>query len=171
MLRSDLTFCDCRQGSPRAFADFIVFVPSTNGGTASARLVVVDRNDPKGIDERSYRLFRDVLTFVDTIQTETKTKPIIEQLVDAAGSIGSNREEALGASSRKEFIRFNEIALRSANETVRWLRSCAAKRLGSQEKCVALLDEARQLARILGRIVVTSKQRAGLPLSNRKPHT
>ncbi len=129
----------------------------------------VDRTDPNGIDERSFRFLRDVLTFVDTIQKEPKTVRIIEQLVDAAGSIGGNREEALGASSRKEFIRYNEIALRSANETVRWLRVCAAKQLGSQEKCVALLDEARQLARILGRIIVTSKQRAGLQLEGRKP--
>ena len=119
----------------------------------------MDRNDPNGIDERSFRLLIDVLTFVDTIQKGPKTVKIIEQLVDAAGSIGGNREEALGGSSRKEFIRFNEIALRCANETVRWLRVCAAKQLGSQQQCTVLLDEARQLSRILGRIVVTSKNR------------
>jgi four helix bundle protein len=119
----------------------------------------MDRNDPKGIDERSLRFFTDILTFVDTIQKGPKTVRIIEQLVDAAGSIGGNREEALGGSSRKEFIRYNEIALRGANETVRWLRACAAKQLGAQAQCVALLDEARQLARILGRIIVTSKNR------------
>ena len=119
----------------------------------------MDRHDPKGIDERSFRLRIDVLTFVDTIQKGPKTARLIEQLVDAAGSIGGNREEALGGSSRKEFIRFNEIALRSANETVGWLRACAARQLGSQPQCVVLLDEARQLARILGRIVVTSKRR------------
>jgi four helix bundle protein len=119
----------------------------------------VDRDDPNGIDERSYRFFIDVLGFVDTIPRGPKTNRIIEQLVDSAGSIGGNREEARGASSRKEFIRFNEISLRSANESARWLRACAAKQLGSQNQCVALLDEARQLARILGRIVVTSKER------------
>jgi four helix bundle protein len=122
-------------------------------------LPCVDREDPNGIDERSFRFFVNVLGFVDTIQKGPKTNRLIEQLVNSAGSIGGNREEALGASSRKEFIRFNEIALRSANETVRWLRACAAKQLGSQQQCVALLDEARQLARILGRIVVTSKKR------------
>jgi four helix bundle protein len=112
----------------------------------------MDRNDPKGIDERSFYFYRDVLTFVETIREGPKTKDIIEQLVAAAGSIGANREEARGASTRKEFIRFNEVALRGANESVRWLRACAAKRLGDREKCVALLDEARQLARILGRM-------------------
>ena len=117
------------------------------------------RDDPNGIDERSLRFFNDVLTFVDTIQLTPKTSRLVEQLAAAAGSIGNNREEARGASSRQEFIRYNEIALRSANESVRWLRACAINRIGSRDKCVALLDEARQLARILGKIVVTTKRR------------
>ena len=56
-------------------------------------------------------------------------------------------------------IRFNEVSLRGANESVRWLRACAARKLGAQPQCIALLDEGRQLARILGKIVVTSKLR------------
>jgi four helix bundle protein len=55
----------------------------------------------------------------------------------------------LGGSSRDEFIRYNEISLRGANESVRWLRACATRRLGAQQQCLALLDEGRQLARIL----------------------
>jgi four helix bundle protein len=117
------------------------------------------RDDENGIDERSHRFFVNVLAFVDTIPVEPKTKRLIEQLAAAAGSIGGNREEALGGSTRKEFIRFNEVSLRGANESVRWLRACAVRKLGAQQTCVALLDEGRQLARILGRIVVTSKLR------------
>jgi len=120
------------------------------------------RDDENGIDERSFRFFCDVMSFVDTIPAGPKTNRLVEQLVDAAGPIGGNREEALGASSRREFIRYNEIALRSANETVRWLRACAARRLGAQEECLSLLDEARQLARILAQIVITAKRRGGL---------
>jgi len=57
------------------------------------------------------------LRFLDSVPNRPATKRLIEQLADASGSIGGNREEALGGSSRKEFIRFNEIALRGANET------------------------------------------------------
>lgn len=116
------------------------------------------RDDENGIDERSHRFFVAVLAFVDTIPVEPKTKKLIEQLAASAGSIGGNREEALGGSTRKEFIRFNEVSLRGANESVRWLRACAARNLGARQQCVALLDEGRQLARILGKIVVTSKR-------------
>ena len=79
-------------------------------------VVVMEWDDSNGIDERSLRFFCDVLAFVDTIPLGPKTKKLVEQLVDSAGSIGANREEALGGSSRREFIRFNEISLRSANE-------------------------------------------------------
>jgi four helix bundle protein len=68
----------------------------------------VERDDPNGIDERSFRFFIDVLTFVDTIEQTPRTNRIVEQLVAAAGSVGNNREEARGASSRKEFIRYNK---------------------------------------------------------------
>jgi four helix bundle protein len=78
--------------------------------------------------------------------------------VDAAGSIGSNREEALSRSTTREAIHFNEISLRGASESVRWLRACAARRLGSQEKCVPLIDEAGQLARLLTRVVIRAKR-------------
>ena len=120
----------------------------------------MERNDENAIDERSFRFYCDVLEFVDSIPRGPKTNGLIGQLVDAAGSIGNNRDEALGGSSRKEFIRYNEIALRSANESVRWLRACATRRLGTPEKCLRLLDEAHQLARILGKIVITSKRRS-----------
>ena len=120
----------------------------------------MDRNDPKGIDERSLRFFQDVLTFVDTIRREPKTTRLIEQLLvqpDRLEAIGKKRSAPCVAQGVHPLQR---VAVRSANETVRWLRACAAKQLGSQEQCVALLDEACQLARILGRFVVTSKRRA-----------
>src|SRR5687768_3920053 len=114
-------------------------------------------NNPHGIDERAFDFFCGVIRFVRTIQTEPGIWRLAGQLVAAAGSVAANREEATSGSSRKEFIRFNEIALRSAKESVVWLRACAATSLGEPRQCVSLLSEARQLAKILGAIVVSSK--------------
>jgi four helix bundle protein len=116
------------------------------------------RKDPEGIDERAYRFFCDVVAFVETVPIGPTTSRMIGQLVDAAGAIGSNREEALSRSTTREAIHFNEIALRGATESVRWLRACAARRLGSQEKCVPLIDEAGQLARLLTRVVIRARR-------------
>ena len=116
------------------------------------------RHDPEGIDERAYRFFCDVVAFVETVPIGPTTSRIIGQLVDAAGSIGSNREEALSRSSNREVIHYNEISLRGASESVRWLRACAARRLGSHEKCVPLVDEGQQLTRLLTRVVIRAKR-------------
>jgi four helix bundle protein len=116
------------------------------------------RKDPEGIDERAYRFFCDVVAFVETVPIGPTTSRMIGQLVDAAGAIGSNREEALSRSTTREAIHFNEISLRGATESVRWLRACAARRLGSQEKCVPLIDEAGQLARLLTRLVIRARR-------------
>ena len=116
------------------------------------------RNDPEGIDERAYRFYCDVVAFVETVPIGPTTSRIIGQLLDAAGSIGSNREEALSRSSTREIIHFNESSLRGASDSVRWLRACAARRRGSLEKCVPLVDEGQQLARLLTRVLIRSKR-------------
>ena len=116
------------------------------------------RQDPDGIDERAYRFFCDVVAFVETVPIGPTTSRVIGQLVDAAGAIGSNREEALTRSSTREIMHFNEKSLRGASESVRWLRACAARRLGSQEKCLPLIDEGAQLGRLLTRVVIRAKR-------------
>ena len=116
------------------------------------------QHDSEGIDERAYRFFCDVVAFVETVPIGPTTSRMIGQLVDAAGSIGSNREEALSRSSNREIIHFNEISLRGASESVRWLRACASRRLGSQEKCEPLIGEGQQLMRLLTRAVIRARR-------------
>ena len=132
-------------------------------GTSRAPDRLMKQDDQYDIDERSTLFFCDVIAFVETVPLGARTSRIIEQLVDAAGSIGTNRDEANDGSSRGEFIRFNENSLRGANNSVYWLRVCVDRKLGSQEKCVKLLNEGRQLARMLSRIVITAKRRGDDP--------
>lgn len=116
------------------------------------------RHDPEGIDERAYRFFCDVVAFVETVPIGPTTSRMIGQLVDAAGSIGSNREEAVSRASSRDVIHFNEASLLGASQSVRWLRACAARRLGSQEKCEPLIGEGQQLMRLLTRAVIRAKR-------------
>jgi four helix bundle protein len=132
-----------------------------HAGFLSARrlLVAGGMTTPiNGIDDRAFEFFCGMIRFVRTIRPEPGVRRLLDQMVAASGSIAANREEATSASSRREFVRFNEIALRSAKESVLWLRACDATGLGTPQSCVALLTEARQLARILGAIVVNSKR-------------
>lgn len=54
-------------------------------------VIVMKRDDERGIDERSHKFFVAVLACVDTIPPAPKSKKLIEQLAAAAGSIGGNR--------------------------------------------------------------------------------
>jgi len=112
----------------------------------------------RGIDDRAGVFFEDVVVFTQTISSAPGTLRTIEQLVSAAGSVPANRCEATDSSSRREFIRFNKLALRGARESVVWLRGCRAGRWGDQQSCARLLDEADQLIRILTAIVKNSKR-------------
>jgi len=46
---------------------------------------------------------------------------VTDQLIRSATSIGANIIEGKSASSKKDFIRYYEIAFKSANETKYWL--------------------------------------------------
>jgi four helix bundle protein len=120
---------------------------------------------PDGIDERAFRFLCSVIRFVRTIDAEPGIRRLVDQLVGASGSIAANRQEALGASSRREFVRFNEIALRGAKESWVWVRACCETGIGNPEKAAALLEEVRNITRILGSIVVRTKKRRPLTLT------
>jgi four helix bundle protein len=117
---------------------------------------------PDGIDERAFRFLCEVIRFVRTFDDRC-SRQLVDQLVGASGSIAANRQEALGASSRREFVRFNEIALRGAKESTMWVRACLETGLGNSDTAAKLLEEAQQLARILGSIVVRTKKRSVNP--------
>jgi four helix bundle protein len=84
---------------------------------------------------------------------------IVEQLLKSGTSIGANLEEAKAGSSRRDFLRYVEISLREARETIYWLRIFLALQLGPTREVQDLCGEAEQIARILGAIVVKSKRR------------
>ncbi|PYR63395.1 MAG: hypothetical protein DMF88_25360 [Acidobacteria bacterium] len=80
-------------------------------------------------------------------------------MLDAGTSVGSNVEEADGASSHKDFIAKNRIALKEAKETRFRLRVCQRTRLLSPEFDPVVL-ESDELVRIIGKIVHNARRNA-----------
>lgn len=95
--------------------------------------------------------------FVSSIPDRPGMRRIQDQLVGASGGIGANLEEAPAASSRKEFVRFCEIALRESREANFWLKVCQRTGIGDQSLCRSLLGEGLQIARIIATIVINTK--------------
>ncbi len=62
-----------------------------------------------------------IVGFIGKLTKRRIYYPILDQLLRSSTSIGANVIEGKSASSRRDFIHFYEIALKSANETKYWL--------------------------------------------------
>jgi four helix bundle protein len=82
---------------------------------------------------------------------------LADQLLKSGTGVGANLEEAKAASSKREFIRYVEIALREARESVYWLRLCLALHIGPVGEIEVLRHEGVQISRVLATIVLRAK--------------
>jgi four helix bundle protein len=82
-----------------------------------------------------------------------------DQLIRAATSIGANLIEAKSSSSKKDFIKFYEIALKSENETEYWLYLLGDSDLVEKVKINSLLKEVREIGRMIGSSLLTLKNK------------
>lgn len=108
---------------------------------------------------RAYRYALAVVTFVNTFPNKRAFWIIGDQLLRAATSIGANMIEAQAASSKRDFIKFYEISLKSCNECKYWLGLVrdTAEDTNVKSKAIELLMETNEIANMLGASVLTLK--------------
>ncbi len=112
---------------------------------------------PFDIKERSYIFGIQVIKLLKLLPKNIAAFVITDQLIRSAMSIGANIAEGSAASSRKDFINFYNHALKSAVETIFWLRALVDAELLEKSKVEPFIKEANELSRILGSIVSKSK--------------
>jgi len=83
------------------------------------------------------------------------------QLLRSGTSIGANVEEAQAGQSRADFLSKYSISLKEARETIYWLRLIEASGTFDGEKLLPLKREADEIARIIGAIIVRTKNNNG----------
>ncbi len=103
----------------------------------------------------------ETIKFLKSRQWDQLSMILVRQLLRSATSIGANVVEAKNSSSRLEFKRFYEIALKSANETLYWLNLLKDGYELNDENLSFLLKEADELTRILAVSVLKLKQAKG----------
>lgn len=106
---------------------------------------------------RSYHFSLAIIRFVAQLPTSRVCLVIIDQLVRAATSIGANIIEAKSSSSKRDFVRFYQIALKSANETEYWLCLFRDSGLVSYQKVEVLVSEIGEISNMLGSSLLTMK--------------
>ena len=114
---------------------------------------------PWNLGERTFAFSVEVVNLCRRLEaTPGVPRRLSGQLFDAGTSIGSNVHEGQSAQSRADFITKYTIALKEANETVYWLRLLIATKLLAYNPLPAMLAEASELAKIIGRSIVTARR-------------
>jgi len=117
------------------------------------------KNHPKHIRQRTFEFALRTIKLCNELNKKPGVcREISRQLFKAGTSVGANTEEAQAAQSRADFISKNSIALKEARESHFWLRVLIASEIMSERKLADLRNEAEELMKILGSIVVSAKR-------------
>ena len=116
-------------------------------------------NTPRDIRERTFEFALRIIKLCNELNKKPDVgRDISRQHLKAGTSVGANTEEAQTAQSKPDFISKNSIALKEARETHYWLRRPIAAKVMPEKRRAKLRDEAEEIKRILGSIIVSAKR-------------
>jgi four helix bundle protein len=113
---------------------------------------------PFNIRHRCFYFSKQVIHFVSDCKFEWLYKSIFIQLLRSATSIGANVVEGRAGSSKRDWIRFYVIGLKSANETKYWL--CLIRDTVPVNKIIieGLIREADEISKIIASIILNAEK-------------
>jgi len=117
------------------------------------------QNSKVDLRVRCYKFSLEIINLTNTLPNKRSAWVIADQLIRSATSIGANLTEAKSSSSRLEFKKFYEIALKSANETKYWLGLLRDSNLSDKDKTDKLLVETNELSNMLASGVIKLKNK------------
>lgn len=106
---------------------------------------------------RAYKFSLEIIKFVNELPNKSAFWVIGDQLLRSVTSIGANMIEAQAASSKRDFIKFYEIALKSANESKYWLSLLKDSYPELKDDCESFLSELNEISNMLGSSLLTLK--------------
>lgn len=108
---------------------------------------------------KSFEFALKIINFSEEI-IEMKRFSLADQIFKSGTSVGANVKEAQSPESLRDFIHKMKIAHKEAEEVEYWLLLCKhSKHLPFYEH---LLTDARELLRIIGKIISTSKAKLNI---------
>ncbi len=103
---------------------------------------------------RTKKFALTVIRLVADFNRNKEAYVIGRQLLRSGTSVGANLAEAVSSRSRLEYKNINNIALKECNETIYWLELSAETDLTDRSKIQKTLQEAREISKILAKIVI-----------------
>lgn len=106
---------------------------------------------------RAFYLSLKIIKFLGGLPQTMELKIIAEQLIRSVTSIGANIVEAKASSSKREFLNYFQIALKSCNETKYWLALVKELVPDRRDMLGAFVQETEEIGKIIGTSVLTMK--------------
>jgi len=121
-----------------------------------------DERLPRPITERTFDFAVRIVKLSEFLGKKPGVgRVLMSQILRAGTSVVSNIEEVQGGQSKADFISKMGIALKEARESHVRLRILAAASVVSERKLTPLIQEAEELKRIIGAIIVSAKRHSG----------
>ena len=120
-----------------------------------------NRNRKEKVFSISHRCFffsRNVIGFVRSMDVDPLYRSIFMQLIRCSTSIGANVIEGKTGSSKKDWLHFYKIALKSSNETKYWLCLIRDSFNFDHDKIKSLLKEVLEISNIIAKIIVNAEK-------------
>ncbi len=118
----------------------------------------MNQSSQYNLEERTAKFGENIIILCKSIRQDVISKPIINQLVRSATSIGANYMEANGASSKKDFGNKIFISKKECQETKHWLRMLAQCLPDNKNKLRELWTECQELTLIFQKITSSLKK-------------
>ena len=109
--------------------------------------------------DKSFKFGLRILKLYIHLRRKKADSGLCSQILNSGTSIGANVEEAVGGSSKKDFINKLQIAYREARETRYWLRLLKGGDILEKKLADSFLKDCDEIIAILTAILNSSKGR------------
>ena len=116
-------------------------------------------NQSRNVKIRSYLFSVNLIKLLKRFPKNKLCNVISDQLLRSATSVGANIHEAKFSSSKRDFIKFYTIALKSANESKYWLSILRDTSDVLTDEIIVLLMECNEIAKMLAASLLTAKNK------------
>src|SRR5215467_11647563 len=115
--------------------------------------------NPPELSDRLWTFAARVGKVVDALPDTRLGRHVAGQLIRSGTAAAPNYDEGCAAESRADFVHKLGVALKEQRETCGWLGFVIIAQLLSAKRVAPLLDEGKQLTKIIGRSIVMAKSK------------
>ena len=106
---------------------------------------------------RLYNFVLKLIEFIDALPQDNVSRRIGDQLLRSGTGILGNYVEAQSSASKREFVKYFNISLRSTNESKMWIALLRDSKRARPKSVQWFLDELDEFAKIFASSILTAK--------------